>query len=388
MRLSYLLVFLFNATFWLGVWVLFYLKFTDYAGIGLIESLMIFTLVVTEVPTGAIADLIGKKWTLVLAFLLSGVGNLIMASASGVNDLFVSVFIITLGCSFYSGSMEALIYETLKENNKESGFDKAMANVKTIGAVGAGLASLIGGWLYFWRPELPFLVLGVTHLLAVGPALWLKEPVVNRQAFSWSGYLIAAKNGFKELFKSSILIRQLRLLLLAGAFGVIANEVLVEALLVEYGFTGWQMGIVVALTYVISSVIAQLMPRVSQKITASKLVYILSLVIAGLFVLAGFANFYLGGLIVIIWAGFNTGYETVASVILNNNINSRYRATALSTFSMLKSLPYMIFGFAIGRLMDQFSVKSFSSTMGIVMLVLFLLLGILNRGYTNKAHAN
>lgn len=41
--LSYLLAFCKNSWFWLGIWVFYYLRFTNYAGIGLIETIMIGT---------------------------------------------------------------------------------------------------------------------------------------------------------------------------------------------------------------------------------------------------------------------------------------------------------------------------------------------------------
>ncbi|MCA9369104.1 MAG: hypothetical protein H6773_00375 [Pseudomonadales bacterium] len=50
-----------HAWFWIAIWALFYLRFTDCAGFGLLEFTMIISFVITEIPTGAIADLFGKK---------------------------------------------------------------------------------------------------------------------------------------------------------------------------------------------------------------------------------------------------------------------------------------------------------------------------------------
>lgn len=59
--LAYILTISRFSWFWLGIWVLYYLKFTNYTGIGLIEMVMIFTMLLLEIPTGAIADLLGKN---------------------------------------------------------------------------------------------------------------------------------------------------------------------------------------------------------------------------------------------------------------------------------------------------------------------------------------
>ncbi|PIU73207.1 hypothetical protein COS78_03500 [Candidatus Shapirobacteria bacterium CG06_land_8_20_14_3_00_40_12] len=60
-RLAYVIGTLRNSWFWLGVWILFYLSITNYAGIGIVESTLFFTAIILEVPTGAIADMLGKR---------------------------------------------------------------------------------------------------------------------------------------------------------------------------------------------------------------------------------------------------------------------------------------------------------------------------------------
>jgi len=59
--IAYTLSFLWKCWFWLGIWVFYYLRFTDYAGIGFLEAVMITTATIGEIPTGAIADILGKK---------------------------------------------------------------------------------------------------------------------------------------------------------------------------------------------------------------------------------------------------------------------------------------------------------------------------------------
>ncbi|MEA3323337.1 MAG: MFS transporter, partial [Patescibacteria group bacterium] len=80
-HILYVLSFLNNAWFWLGVWVLYYLLFTNFTGIGFIEMVMIVTILLFEVPSGALADIIGKKKTLIIAFLVVAVSEIVMGFA-------------------------------------------------------------------------------------------------------------------------------------------------------------------------------------------------------------------------------------------------------------------------------------------------------------------
>lgn len=54
--------------FWLGIWALFYTSFGGYAVLGLLETVMAVTGIVFEIPTGAIGDLIGKRWAIAFGF--------------------------------------------------------------------------------------------------------------------------------------------------------------------------------------------------------------------------------------------------------------------------------------------------------------------------------
>src|SRR3989344_1850334 len=118
-RIAYLLAAMKNSWFWLGIWIFYYLRFTNYAGIGLIETILIVTLTLMEIPTGAIADLLGKKKTLILAFLFELIGGLMMAIAPNFSVLAGSVFVMCVGGALYSGTLEALVYDSLKQEGNQ-----------------------------------------------------------------------------------------------------------------------------------------------------------------------------------------------------------------------------------------------------------------------------
>ena len=112
--IAYVLSYLKHSWFWAGIWVFYYLRYTNYAGIGLIETIMIVTMTVSEIPTGAIGDLLGKRITLFIAFFLESFGNFIMAFAPNFGILALSVFVMSFGGTMYSGTAEALAYDSLK----------------------------------------------------------------------------------------------------------------------------------------------------------------------------------------------------------------------------------------------------------------------------------
>lgn len=90
-KIAYIVATFRNAWFWLGVWILFYLSITNYSGIGIVESTLFFTAIILEVPTGALADILGKRKTIIISFFLSAICNFGIAYSTNLNNLLVSV---------------------------------------------------------------------------------------------------------------------------------------------------------------------------------------------------------------------------------------------------------------------------------------------------------
>ena len=118
-KLIYITTALSFSWFWYGVWIPFYLIFTNYAGVGIIEMFAVLSGFIFEVPSGAVADLLGKKKTLQLAFLVGALGSLTMALSQNLNHLTISTIICALCHALFSGTNQALIYDSLKQIKKD-----------------------------------------------------------------------------------------------------------------------------------------------------------------------------------------------------------------------------------------------------------------------------
>ena len=63
------------------------------------------------------------------------------------------------------------------------------------------------------------------------------------------------------------------------------------------------------------------------------------------------------------------GNLTQTNAIINSNVRSQYRATALSAYSMLSSIPYLIGAYAVGYVIDSSSVNAVISFFGILLIL-------------------
>jgi MFS family permease len=367
-RLAYVLKALYFSWFWMGIWVLFYLRFTNYAGIGLLETIMIVTRIVTEIPTGAIADMLGKKYTLLAAFVVSAIGNLLMGYASNFTMVIGSVLLITAAGSLFSGTFEALIYDSLKDEKQEKVYTKVIGNIFAIQLLAFAISSIIGGYLYTLRPGLPFIAVGVLQSIGLCITFFLREPKIDTAKFSFRSFIHQNIQGFKQLTKTKIIRSETYYFLSISVFLIILYEVVNDILAVEYGFNAAQLGILMAITYVVGALSSQLTASFLRKYTPVKLLTIMALFVAATLIVSPFVFFLLGGLTIIIRSGPHQIIENISSIIINKNTESKYRATTLSTFNMLICLPYAIFAFFVGSLMDSFTAKNITGATGICVL--------------------
>lgn len=361
----------------MGIWVFYYLRFTNYAGIGIIETFLFIAATASEIPTGAIADLFGKKNTLVISFLLQTLGMSILALFPHLSWVIFGALIGGIGGSFYSGTLDALVYDSLKVTGKEKLFDKIISKITSISLISPAICGIIGGFLYVIKPNLPFFANALFYFLAIPLVLFFVEPnIKEKKTFSFQNFFQQMKYGFRELFKSSIIIEQTILLVITGSIAVICLQMLNDFLGVEFGFKPTQLAIVWAFLYVICAGVSYLTPILGKYISYKTLAISLGFIIAFSLIVSpflGVATLILGGISIGIRAISQTIYENVSSVLVNENTQSQYRTTTLSTFNLLKNIPYMFSAYFLGTLADKISSIHVAFFLGIILLGFILL---------------
>jgi len=60
-------------------------------------------------------------------------------------------------------------------------------------------------------------------------------------------------------------------------------------------------------------------------------------------------------------------------VLINKNTKSKYRATTISTFNMIKNIPYLLFAYLIGSLSGTISARYTALVLGLLLLFLLAL---------------
>ncbi|MFC1653244.1 MFS transporter [Patescibacteria group bacterium] len=364
-KLSYLLTYLDSSWFWLGIWLLYYLKFTNYAGVGILETTAFTALTLAEIPTGALADLFGKKKTLIIGFIFSAFASFIMGTATQFNHLLVSLFILAIGGALRSGTLEALQYDSLKDEGLDKKYDKVVSNTNTVRNVAFALSAVVGGYMYAHQPGLPFIVLGVFFIVAAIICAFLVEPKTDTEKFSWKNYKEQTIKGFESLFNKKAKIPT-QSLLSVSILTFVIYQFIDGSLALEFGFNERQLGALASIIYIVSAITSQSTSKILGKSEHTKKFLYIAMLSALTLAVSPIVTLYVGGIILILRQSFFTLMDNVSSVVINKNTQSNVRSTTISTYNMIRNFPYILTAFFIGNIIDVYSASSFALVMSFV----------------------
>lgn len=325
-----------------------------------------------EIPTGAIADLLGKKKTLILSFFFDAVGIAVMGLAPSFSILLLSSFILAIGRSLYSGTMEALVYDSLKQEKKEDRYKHVVSRLRSVQLVSWGIASIIGGFIYVIKPQFPFFAGSAMYIAGFFLSFLLVEPRIDTEKFNFKNFLFQTKQGFKQLFFNEYLKKVSLFFICFGFLFVIMYELLEDSLTIAYGFTPIQFGILAAIYYAVSAGASLVTPYAIKKFSEMKAIFLFVAIVSFTLIISPFLGMILGGLIIITRVAFNGMIDNITSIVINKHVESKYRATTLSTLYMLRNIPYMLLAFFIGSFIDIWGAKYVAFIIGVMLLMIVL----------------
>ncbi len=202
-RYYYITELLNNLFFLIPVYIAFQNQYLTLTQMALLASARYVLMFLMELPTGVFADLWGRKISCAIGAFINASGLFLIAFFPSTTWIIVGTMIRAIGESTMSGANSALIYDTLKENNREEEYVKVAARESMIVQTGLILATFLGGYLYSISKTLPFFLTGASIFTSAFLYLRMQEPHLDSIKYSWSIYINKTKDGLKELVKNS-----------------------------------------------------------------------------------------------------------------------------------------------------------------------------------------
>lgn len=163
-----------------AVWVVFLLsQGYSLAQVGLAEGIFHIVSFICEIPTGMAADLLGRKRTLAVSGVCGVLSALFMACSSSFWGVCLSMAFNALMYNFNSGTLSAIVYDSLVMAGREEDYLKVNAWLDGSWRTLSAIACLLGGfalWLGIFRAYLVTALLASTLILL---AITLVEPAVT-----------------------------------------------------------------------------------------------------------------------------------------------------------------------------------------------------------------
>lgn len=372
----YLISFFTGLDFVIPIWVAFQTRFLPFTAIALIHSFSYFMTMALELPTGALADLLGRKRTVMLGWVIQGLGYIYMSTADNIVVFITAVAIEGVGAALVSGSDVALLYDTAKELGTESSFPKYMTKLSFIFRIGLAVGSLFGGFLYQIYVGLPYILMGVSQIFSLVFILQLVEPKIDSEKFSVRNYLLQTKIGFQQILKSLYVKKLALYYMLVGGISWACVAYFNQPFAQDVGFNEITMSLLFGGLYMLASVVMYLAASYPNIITKNRMYVGLPILMAVALLPGVVSTKLIAGAALFIMIFVASCRFSFLNSYSNEEFESKYRATAVSALNMLVSIFFIVFVGLSGSMQDLYGTKIIWTSLGVISLLVVLPLGV------------
>jgi MFS family permease len=119
----------------------------DLPVIGTMFALYSAVVIVLELPTGGVADVLGRRRTLLVSRLLSVCGLALMAVAADIAVIAVAIVVLATSRALQSGPLEAWYVDAVHAADPEAEVQRGISRGWAVEAVGLAIGAITGGFL-------------------------------------------------------------------------------------------------------------------------------------------------------------------------------------------------------------------------------------------------
>jgi len=331
---------------------------------------MIFIL---EIPSGAIADYLGRKKGLILSAMTVVLAAFSYSIIPNIILLYLAETLWAFSIALISGTDESFLFNSLKMIGKEDHLPRVMGNIHVMNLVALTISPPLGSIIAeFVSLQFTMTCLGIIYIGAFITSLTYHEPELFNKKKS-ERYLTIIKDGFKELKKNEIL-------------GILCFDRLFINVFIYLLFWTYQpyltaigvplltWGFILSLMNLTNAGFSYLFPKILNKLKR-KIVFLISVnIINGLafIFLAITSNPFIGAIFLLLIVGFGYPRSLIYIHGINIQIASENRATVLSTINMFQSLLMAVLYLFIGFAVEIWGIFWFFLINGTIILILTL----------------
>jgi len=351
-----------------------------------ITTVFTATTLIFEIPTGLVADVYSRRLSVIIGFAVMGIGGIIQ----GIFQVYV-VFLFTevvwgIGFTFISGARDAWIAEEIGEKRVADAYMRGSQVGQIAFLIGIPISTALGTIAL----NIPIILAGILFLLlAVFLILVMPEQGFQRSSQeereSWGTMFSTFKESARLVRGRTVLTA---ILIISAVWGLSSSgfdNLWTVFMLENLTFPAWRslepviwFGLINAVATILGLLGTEVVRRKvdinSQTVNVRTLMF-LTFVTAICMVIFGLAgNFWLAVTVYCLSMTFRTICDPIFRTWINQNIESKVRATVMSMDSQAFSLGQMIGGSAIGAIGSAISLPVALVTTGLARIPVTILL--------------
>ncbi|GEM_PF-2384214 len=365
-RKFYIASFLGSLSFTNGILILYYRNIDfSYAQIFLLTIVYELLTFLLEIPTGILADLWSRKWVVTIGHAISGLSFLVVLISPTSFFIFVIWSVLSAICTaLNSGTMTAIIYDSLKEKKKESEFFKVQSNITTLILFSQTISIICGGWvansLGF---QYTFILSAIAGLAQAWTLAGIKEPQIHMtegdpvrdqpHKYFYKDFIHHFNISISFMFTNKV-FRLISIFCILGfTTSTIFNNILQPLIAISGLDTYMEVSLIIACINLLTMLAIFIFRKRSSSITQKGNFLGLQILIAAAFFTIGITHSIWVMAILALLNILLEMYQLIINTKINQLTPSENRATILSTQNQMNSLSYSFLAFFLGKSIDH-----------------------------------
>ncbi len=358
---------------------------TDPFKLVLFSTVMTTTVLLFEIPTGIVADVYSRRLSVIIGWLIIGIGTII----EGVFQIFEVVLlvqvVIGLGFTFISGALDAWIADEIGEEHS----GKAYMRGSQVGQITSLIGIPLGTALGTIALNLPIILTGMLSILLSAFLLWGMpeegfQPHHQGVRDSWGIMFRTLGDGIRLVKGRTVLIA---ILLISTVYGLSSSgfdnlwtvQMLENITFPAIGnlepiiWFGMFNGLVTILGLVALETVRRKIDLTNQSAITLTLMILTGATAICMIVFGLAKNFWLAAAVYCLSLTFRTASDPTIKTWIIQNTETKVRATVLSMDSQVNALGKIIGGTTIGAIGSAISLPVALITTGLARVPVTLL---------------
>jgi len=347
------------------IWTLYLLaRGFNFTQIGMVDIVFAAIMIVFTIPSGAFADLIGRKYSVFIGFFLFAIASVLFGLTGKYHLILLILILDGIGITLFSGPDNALLFDSLKRIKKDRQYARIRGKAEAFFSFGSASGGFAGAYLFTLNISYP-LFAGAVVFFATG--LWfllMKEPFKSKKKYNLKSHWMQVVEGVKYARKHP----NVRWIIAFSAVIVALfwyQAFIVQPTLIRFGFDVKHFGILFAFIWGIEGIVSWNAYRIISFLGEKRALFAVALVHVFCFVILSRMNMWYG-VVFIIFNYMGRGlFNPASDHYMQRHIVSSHRATTTAVRTFAIFLLMMISMFVFSRLTDALGIRPVYLIVGI-----------------------